>query len=230
MKTSNPLPFLTIRTAGILCFWAATLGATSGIYLAFIDPAVPESQWSYPLNVTAFAAIQVWFALQHIGLLLGLIALRWTGALGQSTLGRIGHLVAIASMLGFALTELAAILPANDTKDSPLVGLLGAAYGVFSIALGAALVVEGIAVLQAKVWQGWPRWIPLALGVWVFLPMLPALALSFGGARFAIAGWMLLFAALGWVLMRRAKSTNRKNPEPGQTGWSQHPSLPNPAP
>jgi hypothetical protein len=230
MKIHNQHPFLTIRTAGMLCFWAAALGAASGILLAFVDPAVPETQWSYPLNVTAFSAIQVWFALQHFGLLLGLIALRWTGALGQSTLGRIGHLVAVASMLGLALTEVAAILPANDTKDSPLVGLLGAAYGVTSIALGAALVVEGIAVLRAKVWHGWQRWIPLALGVWVFVPMLPALALSFVGARFAIAGWMLLFAALGWILMRRAEGTVGKSPKPGKTGWSQHPSLPNPAP
>lgn len=230
MKTQTQHSFLTIRSAGMLCLWAAVLGAASGVLLAFVQPAVPENQWSYPLNVTAFTAIQVWFALQHVGLLLGLLALGWTGALGQSTLARIGHPVAVASMLGFAVTELAAITAAHDTKDSPLVGLLGAAYGVFSLLLGAALVLEGITVLKAKVWQGWHRWIPLALGVWVFVPMLPALALSFVGARFAIAGWMLLFAALGWGLMRHSEGTVRKNPEPRQGGRSQHPSLPNPAP
>ncbi|ALV40693.1 hypothetical protein AU252_05520 [Pseudarthrobacter sulfonivorans] len=230
MKTQNPHSFITIRAAGMLCFWAGVLGAASGLLLAFVQPAVPENQWSYPLNVTAFSAIQVWFSLQHVGLLLGLLALGWTGVLGQSTLARIGHPVAVASMLGFAVTELAAILAANDTKDSPLVGLLGASYGVFSLLLGAALVVEGIAVLRARVWQGWRRWIPLALGVWVFVPMLPALALSFTGARFAIAGWMLLFAALGWALMRHAEGTARKNPEPGPEGRGQRSSLPNPAP
>lgn len=230
MKAQNQNSFLSIRAAGMLCFWAGVLGASSGLLLAFVQPAVPENQWSYPLDVTAFTAIQVWFALQHVGLLIGLLALGWTGALGRSTLGRVGHLVAVASMAGFAVTEIAAIAAAHDTKDSPLVGLLGAAYGVFSIALGAALVVEGIAVLRAKVWQGWRRWIPLALGVWVFVPMLPALALSFTGARFAIAGWMLLFAALGWALLRDVKETVPRSPDTRQGSGSNHPTLPNPAP
>lgn len=37
--------------------------------------------------------------------------------------------------------------------------------------------------------------------VWVFVPTMPALALSFMGARLTIAGWMLLFAALGWAVL-----------------------------
>lgn len=230
MKAQNQNSFLSIRAAGMLCFWAAVLGAASGLLLAFVQPAVPEDQWSYPLDVTAFTAIQVWFALQHVGLLIGLLALGRTGVLGHSVLARIGHPVAVASMLGLAVTEVAAIAAAHDTKDSPLVGLLGAAYGIFSIVLGAALVVEGIAVLRAKVWRGWRGWTPLALGIWVFVPMLPALALSFTGARFAIAGWMLLFAALGWALMRDVEKTVPRRPDTRQGSGSQHPSTPNPAP
>lgn len=229
MKTRNDRPLLTIRIAGLLCFWAAVLGAASGVCLAFVEPAVAESQWSYPMNVAAFTAMQVWFALQHVGLLFGLLALYWTGAAGRSTPGRVGHFIAAASMLGFAATELAAISAANDTTDSARVGVLGAAYGVFSILLGAALVVEGIAVVRAGAWHGWRRWIPLALGVWVFVPMLPALALSFTGARFAIAGWMLLFAALGWALVKHSEGTARKTPA-GGNGRSQHPILHKPAP
>lgn len=230
MKTWNNHSILTIRTAGLLCLWAAVLGAASGVGLAFVEPAVAENQWSYPLNATAFTAMQVWFALQHVGLLLGLLALSWTGAAGRSTPGRVGHFVAVTSMLGFAATELAAISAANDTTDSARVALFGAAYGVFSILLGAALIVEGIAVVRAGVWQGWRRWIPLALGVWVFVPMLPALALSFIGARFAIAGWMLLFAALGWALVKHAEGTARKTTAGGQADRSQHPYLQKPAP
>jgi len=230
MKVQNQNPFLSSRAAGRLCLWAGVLGAASGVVLVFVEPAVPENQWSYPQTVTAFTATQVWFALQHVGLLIGILALRWTGALGRSTLGSLGHTVAAASMLGFAVTELAAIAAAHDTNDSPLAGLLSAAYGIFSIVLGAALVAEGIAVLRAKVWDGWRRFIPLALGVWVFVPLLPALALSFVGARFAIAGWMLLFAALGWALIRNSDGTVRKNPESRQGGRSQRTTAPNPAP
>lgn len=68
MRTRNHHPFLTIRFAGRPCFGAAVLGAASGVFLAFVQPAVLENQWSYPLNVTAFTAVQVWFALQYVGL------------------------------------------------------------------------------------------------------------------------------------------------------------------
>lgn len=230
MKNLKHHPLLTIRTAGLLCFWTALIGAASGVFLAFVEPAVPENQWSYPLDVTAFSAIQVWFALQHLGLLLGLLALQWTGAAGRSRTGRAGHFVAVASMLGFAATELAAISAAHDTKDSAAVGQLGATYGVFSILLGAALVMVGIAVVRAGVWQDWSRWIPLALGVWVFVPMLPALALSFTGARFAIAGWMLLFAALGWALANHDEGTVRTKPGAARRERNRRPSVARPAP
>jgi hypothetical protein len=42
----------------------------------------------------------------------------------------------------------------------------------------------------------------MATGAYVFAPMGPALVGPFVLARLAIGGWMLLFAALGWVLVR----------------------------
>lgn len=134
----------------------------------------------------------------------GLVALRWTGALGRSILGR---LVAVVAVLGLAVTELAAILPAHDTKDSPFLGLLGAAYGVVTVLLGAALVWVGVAVVRAGLWQDRRRWIPLALDVWVFVPMLPA---------------------LGLALVRNAEGIVQKSPLAGQPDRSEH-LLPKPA-
>ena len=193
-------PATGIRRAGQVCLWVALLGAASGVYLAVVDPAVDEDQWSYPQTVEAFTVTQVWFSVQHLGLVLGLLALWWSGAVGPRRLGRFGHYGAVAGMLGLTVTELAAISAANDSMDTARVGVLGATYGIVSILLGAALVAEGVAVARAGVWHGWRRWVPFAMGVWVFVPMLPALALSFTAARFAISGWMLLFAALGWAL------------------------------
>lgn len=193
---------LSIRNAGWLCLVVSLLGAASGIYLAFIEPMVDQGQWSYPLGATEFSLIQTFFFLQHLGLVVGLLALRWSGAVGSSRWGRYGHYGAVAGMAGLALTELAAITAASDGPDSARVGVLGGMYGVTTILIGVALVLEGLAVIRARVWKGWKRWVPLALGAWVFVPMLPALALSFAGARFAIAGWMLLFAALGWALIK----------------------------
>jgi hypothetical protein len=55
---------------------------------------------------------------------------------------------------------------------------------------------------RAQVWEGWRRGVVLALGVWVFVPMFPALIVTpTDGARLAIGGWMLLFAVLGVALL-----------------------------
>ena len=62
----------------------------------------------------------------------------------------------------------------------------------------------GVATLRARRAPGAGRWLPLALGVWVFVPMFPALMAGHVPARLAITGWMLLFAALGLVLARPA--------------------------
>jgi len=191
-----------VSTYGWLCLAAGLLGAASGIYLAVVSPAVGVDQWSYPLTPTGFAWIQVWFVVQHVGLVLGLVAVWSAGIVGRTSLARSGHLLAVGGMVGLTLTELVAIVARHDDMDTTRVALLGAAYGVVSIAAGVGLVLEGIAAMRERVWDGWRRWLLLVTGVWVFVPMMPALALSFLGARLAITGWMLLFAALGWALVR----------------------------
>jgi hypothetical protein len=104
-------------------------------------------------------------------------------------------------MLALSLTELVAIIPATQPMDAPIVVAIGAIYGVVSIIIGAGLVGLGVTARRSGVLAGWRHWVPLALGVWVFVPMLPGIAISFLVARLTIVGWMLLFAALGWVLM-----------------------------
>jgi hypothetical protein len=78
-------------------------------------------------------------------------------------------------------------------------------YGLATVAIGVGLVAAGVAVLRARVWSGRHRFVPLALGVWVFVPMLPALLAPFVAARLAITGWMLLFALLGVALVREER-------------------------
>ena len=195
-----------VTTFGWLCLIAGLLGAASGILMAMVSPAVSDDQWSYPLTPTGFTWIQIWFVVQHVGLVLGLLAVWSAGVVGRSGLARCGHVLAVGGMIGLTLTELAAILARNDDMDTTRVGLLSAAYGVVSIASGVGLVLEGVAARREGVWEGWRGWLLLVTGVWVFVPMMPALALSYLGARLAITGWMLLFAALGWALVKTSKT------------------------
>jgi hypothetical protein len=112
----------------------------------------------------------------------------------------------MAGMGMLAATELVAITAANSTYPSAQTGTLDSLYGVSSILIGASLIVAGIAVIRAGRWHGWRRVLPLLLGLYVFVPLTPALFASWTLARLAIAGWMLGFAVLGWALVETARS------------------------
>lgn len=198
--TRSPAAF--VRRAGAICFWAGLLGAASGVFLAVVPAAVPEGRFSYPLAAGAFVAIQLWFFVQHLGLLLGQTALWRTGVAGRSRVSWIGHAIALAGMALLAVTEVIATTAADDPYPSERTDLLDILYGVSSMATGLGLVVVGVAVVRAGAWPGARRWLPLAMGVWVFVPMTPAIMAGHIPARLSITGWMLLFAALGWTLMK----------------------------
>jgi|SoiMethySBSTD1v2_1073268.scaffolds.fasta_scaffold543906_2 hypothetical protein len=190
------------RLAGWTCFGAGVLGAASGIYLLLVSPSVPDDVFSYPLGSDAFAAIQVWFFVQHLGLVAGIAGLLASGAAGPSRWARGGLVAAMAGMLMLGATELWAITKADATYPSAETDPLDALYGVDSILCGLGLVVAGVAVARAGRWTGWRRWVPLATGVWVFVPMTPMIIAGFVPARLGIVGWMVLFAVLGWLLTR----------------------------
>lgn len=204
--TSTRSTTRALRGAAAACLVAAILGALAGIFLAAVPAQVSENRWSYPLDSGAYSAIQVFFALQHLGLLAGLVALAPAGAVPATRTASGGWVTALVGMVLLTLTE----AWGASAGDAPAVGAvanrLGAAYGVATLVLGIGLMVVGIASYRAHCWPGWRRYLPLALGVWVFLPMLPALFGPNAAARLAITGWMLLFAALGWALLRAPSS------------------------
>ena len=211
MGTTSLRPVRTtradVRTFGWLCFGAGLLGAASGLYLAVVEPQVPDSRFSYPLDEAGFTAIQLWFVVQHLGLLAGQWALRQSGAAGPSRAASAGHLLGLGGMALLTVTELLAISASDAPYPSARTDVLDALYGVSSIAIGVGLTMVGVAVARTHRWTGWSRWIPLALGVWVFIPMTPAMMAGFLPARLAITAWMLLYAALGWVLVRDRGAT-----------------------
>jgi len=199
---TGPRPGL--RRSGVVCLAAGLLGAASGLFLLLVGPQVPDSRFSYPLDVGAFVAIQVWFCVQHLGLLAGQLGLRASGAAGRGRVVAWGHVLGIAGMVALTVTEGIAIAAAEDPYPSDLTDVLDGLYGLSSIAVGVGLVIVGVGVRRAGVWTGWRGSVPLALGVWVFVPMTPMIIAGFVPARLGIVGWMLLYAALGWALLRAA--------------------------
>jgi hypothetical protein len=202
-----------IEMAGMACLAAGLLGAASGLYLALRTPLVSEDMWTYPQRAGGeYATTQSIFALVHIGMILGLLALRWCGAVPATRLGRIGHVMAVAGMAGLTVNEFLAISVAGQAADSTAAGRVGAIYGVVSIMIGLGMILAGIAVVRDGVWSGWRRWLPLVTGIWLFIPTMPALFLEGDVARISLGIWALLFALLGWALLRPERAVDRELP------------------
>lgn len=192
------------RTLAAIGIAAALLGTAAAGLLIGWEPQVPTDQFSYPFEPGGFAVIQTLFFVQHLPLAV-LLALLWTsGVAGRSSLAKVGAVGSAASMLGLAVTELIAIPSAEETYPGSGTLHLDILYTVTSIGIGLFAILAGIATLRAKVWTGWERWLPLAIGVYVFVVLTPGIMLGFDAGRLVIGAWMLLFAALGWVFMRRA--------------------------
>ena len=166
--------------------------------------------WTYPQRVGGeFATTQSLFAITHVGMILGLVALRWCGAVPPSRLGRVGLLVAVSGMVVLTINELLAIIPAGQATDSSSAETVGGIYGLATIVIGLGMIAAGIAAVRGGVWSGWERWLPLVLGIWLFVPTIPAMFIEGDVARVALAGWALLFALLGWVLWRPNPTAGR---------------------
>lgn len=202
---ARDLPGWTVVIAG-------ATGAASAVYLAFVPPAVGDDQFSYPLDVGQFAAIQVFFFVHHLALAWGLYAVWRRGFAGTGTLARVGGSLAVVAMTLLAVQELVAISVADAAYPSDRTDVVETIYGALSMLNGVALIVFGLAVIRVNHWSGWRRWVLLALGIYVFVPMTPAIFGPFVVARLAIGCWMLLFAALGWALLRPDRAGDHEPP------------------
>jgi hypothetical protein len=203
----SPITTSRIEGAGIACLFAGLLGAATATYLALRSPLVSEDMWTYPQRDGGeFATTQTIFALVHIGMLLGLLALWWSSAVPHNRWGGMGLVVAVSGMTLLTINELVAISVAGEPTDSTAAGNVGAIYGVATIMIGLGMIIAGIAVVRDGVWSGWERWLPLVMGIWLFIPTMPALFLEGDIARISLGIWALLFALLGWVLWRRNPS------------------------
>lgn len=201
------------RRALVVAGWAGImagiLGVVSGFALLFVDPAVTDDRYSYPLSADAFTAIQAWFAVQHVGLLLPQVAVLRAGLVGESKAARWGQWAGIAGMVGLIATEALAVSAAESPYPSRRTDVLDALYSVTTIAIGLGLTVAGAAALRGGVSRRIIAWVVLLVGAYVFVPMTPAIIAGFTPARLGIMGWMLLYGGLGLVLVRHAREPER---------------------
>lgn len=193
------------RLYGRICLWAGIIGGLQAVILVAVPAQVDDDRFSYPFDVTGHAVAQTSFFVQHLGLVVGLLALCSLAASRDRRSTRLALHAGTLGMALLALMELIAIAPAADLATSDLAELVSGLYSVPVLLLGVGLLVGGVGVARRteRTDPAWVRWVPASLGAWVFVPLTPALMGSFEAGRAAIGSWMLLFAALGWAFSRR---------------------------
>lgn len=175
-----------IRATGFWCF----IGTLVGIGVGFKEGLSP-SVFDTPM----FVIMQLIALLANALVFVGVIGLARSGAAGVGWLAKIG--------LGLALFASALFLPLElyIIFDLEVGGML---LGLSALLQGLGLLLTGIAMAKVKHWQGWHRWTPLLCGLYTFLILIPALALSPEGYNaWALIGWQIPFALLGLALYQQ---------------------------
>jgi hypothetical protein len=195
-----------VHTAGAWCAAAGLLGVVQAAVVLAWPHQVSVERFSYPFTSAGYVIAQATFALQHVPLVIGAAALSGLPGVRVSRVARVGVRAAVVGLALLALLEVVAMSAYGDAEDSAHSNLVENAYAVPVLLTGLGLTVAGAALVRRgrSAWTGarWMPWMVLSLGVYVFFPLSPAISGSFTAGRLGIAGWMLLFAGLGFGLMR----------------------------
>ena len=140
-------------------------------------------------------------AIIHIGELLAVVALAFSDARGRSRVARVGLAAAIVGQLIIAAAEV--IWPSNPDLGDVL-------FSVSPLLTGAGLITAGVATIRARVWAGSSRFLPLTLGLYTILVLIPVMIGSGGPpaplALWTIMGWDLLWFTLSATVLSRTRS------------------------
>jgi hypothetical protein len=166
---------------------------------------VPESRFSYPFDSVWYIATQSFFALQHLAMLPLFLGLLLLERRRPSRALRIGTWISLAGQIVLAGTELVALTATDALVTDTTSDVVGSLYGVPMLLLGVGLLVAGIGAIRAGVFDGAAGWLVLALGVYVFVVLIPAVFGPLVAGRIAIGVWLLGFAALGLAQSREAR-------------------------
>ena len=201
-----------VRRAGAWCLAGGLLGVAQAAALLAWPHQVSDSMFRYPMATGWFITAQLSFAVQHLLLLAGVLALLRVEAVHSSVTARLAVSAAAAGIALLTVLEVVAIWAYDVGQDSSRGSLVNDLYSVPVLLIGVGLVVAGVVAIRRRGrWVGatWLPWVLLALGGYVFVALSWAIPASFMAGRLGIGGWMVLFAALGYGLIRLDPATTR---------------------
>ncbi|WP_077490711.1 hypothetical protein [Sinomonas mesophila] len=133
-------------------------------------------------------------ALGQLGIAAGCAGLWLHHSFGGSVLAR----------TGLALAMVGLVLYATGNAVEPFAPTVWWPFAAATLLIPLGFILAGVAAVRAHVWDGWARYLPLAVGVYPVLAVYPWLAMT-GAAdgswigTTVVAVWGLLFAVTGWV-------------------------------
>jgi hypothetical protein len=170
---------------------------TVGSVLWALGGAVGLAIWGDepPTGSAAFYVIEAVLVLIQLLLLVGFFGVLWSDGVGRSLFGRIAFGIGATGHLLFLAGEAHSLVLGTLSEDLIALGALVSAIG---------MLLTGIAVLVAKRWQGWTRWMPLVAGLYPWLLMFPFIIIAAQTSSVAIVGWGLARLALGVAIYAQA--------------------------
>lgn len=203
--TVRSAPSRSLSRPGRWCIAAGLVGVAQGAALLTWPHQVAEARYSFPFTAVWFVVAQATFFAQHLPLMAAVSAVAGDPGVHGHKLARRSLFVAAAGLGLLALMELVAMAAATTAEDSTLGTVINTLYSVPVLLAGAGLLVGAITLLRRSSRSRGLPWTLLAIGIFVFAGLVPALATnSFLAGRLAIMGWMALFAVLGTVMQRPA--------------------------
>ena len=174
---------------------AGTLYAAGGAiwFLFIVGSILTGFPWSEE-HTTSFTVAETIFIIVQTLLLIGFFGIWWSGGVGQGTFGKIAFGLAALGHLIFVLVEI----------HSLILGDLSPLFPLAPVSSAIGILLTGIAVLRAKTWTGWTRWMPLITGIYPFIFMFPFVAVTGETLDIAIGFWGLVRLALGLAIRAQA--------------------------
>ncbi len=201
-KPAQPVMAANLMRLGKWCVVASLVGVAQGAAVLAWPHQVPDIRYSFPFTSSWYVIAQATFFLQHLPLVASVGAVAATPEVRRARLAHWALVAATAGLGLLALMELVAMSAATTINNSVLGTTVSSLYSVPVLMIGVGMVMAGVVLLRQHVLGRLP-WILLALGLFVFVGLTPALATdSFVGGRLAIMAWMALYVVLGRAIQR----------------------------
>jgi hypothetical protein len=174
-----------VRAPALIC----ALGSAAQLLVLVAAVVVP------PLRFDAEPVpwVTVLLAVLHLPQIAGVLALGRSGRAGPGAAVRTG--LGLAALGGLLLVPGELLYPVDVDVSNTL-------FGIGSLASGIGMLVVGVAVLRRRRWDGPGRFLPVALGAWVFVVLTPTL-IAGSAEEIGIGGWAVLWVLLGLALLDR---------------------------